>query len=440
MTLKLINPLRHLFARSAAPKQGLFVVLIFFTAICSSFVQAQDVVLDRIRAVVNEGVVLESEVQAEANFLRGQARTNSQSLPAEDVFLERVLERLIDKELQRQHALRLGIVIDASSVNQAVEQVARGNNMSREQFRQTLRSQGFDYNYFRGNIEHELLMTQLVQRDVETRIRVSKQEVDDFITTVSKNEVNKRYRIQHILIAVSPAASESDVAAAQARMQTVIAKLDGGAEFAQVASEDSDGSRALEGGDLGWRALQEVPDFLANPLREMEVGDISEPVRSQNGLHIVRLANIDNGQLQARTETLARHIFVNATKQNGQALLNDLRVRLVAGEDFAALANNYSDDPNSASNGGELPWFAAGQMPPELEQAANRLDKGELSQPFQTPFGWHLMEVVERRTRENNADAIRLQAEQALRVRKIEQETQRWVRQLRDESFIETRS
>lgn len=406
----------------------------------SSLANAQDVELDSIAAVVNEGVVLSSQLAAEALFLRQQAQTNSQTLPADDVFQERVLERLIDKEIQRQHATRRGIVIDASAVNQAVDQVARGNNMTRQQFRQTLQSQGISYDAFRDNIEHELLITQLIQRDVEARIRISQQEIDDFISAESKDEANKRYRIQHILIAVAPSAPEDQVAAAQGRAQAVLAKLNAGEDFAKVATSDSDGARALEGGDLGWRALQEVPDFLADALRQMEVGQVSEPLRSQNGLHIVRLANTDNGQQQISTETLARHIFINGTNPDGQAQLIDIRARIENGESFEALAEEFSDDPNSASSGGELPWFGPGQLPPEFDQLSNRLEPGVLSEPFRTQFGWHIMEVLDRRSRDNTQALARQQAEQALRARKIEQETTRWIRQLRDESFIDVRS
>lgn len=416
------------------------VSLIAGMLVCgNAHAQSNDVELDSIAAVVNEGVVLSSELNTEVEFLKLQARSNQQQLPADAVFKKRVLERLIDQEIQRQHANKLGIAVDASSINRAIEQVAQGNNMSVQQFRQTLLSEGFNYDKYRDSIEHEILMSRLVQRDVQSRIRVSKQEIDDYLLTIEKSGQLQRYRVQHILIAVAPSAPQADVDRAQSRAATVLAQLRGGRDFAEVAAANSDGARALEGGDLGWRQLQELPDFLSSALTGMAVGDISDPLRSQNGLHIVRLNDKSDQSNEVRAETLARHIFISAEKADGAAQLATIRNRIIAGEEFAAMAAEFSDDPNSASNGGELPWFSAGQMPGEIESVAASLSPGSLSEPFQTQYGWHILEVLDRRQRESNDDTMRTQAEQALRQRKIEQETERWIRQLRDESFIEVR-
>ena len=400
---------------------------------------AEDVVIDTIVAVVNDGVVLSSELASEVAFLKLQARGNNQSLPEDTVFRERVLARLIDQQIQRQHASKLGIAIDASSVNRAIEQVAQGNNMDSQQFRETLTAQGFDYDYYRKSIEHELLLSRLVQRDVQSRIRVSKQEIDDFISASQKSGQQQRYRVQHILIAVAPSAAQAEVSEAQARTNTVLSKLRAGQDFAETAAADSDGARALEGGDLGWRVLQELPDFLANALVSMSVGEISQPLRSQNGFHIVKLTDKSDQSKAVRSETLARHIFIASDAGGGEQKLDDIRQRIIAGESFEAMALEFSEDPNSSSNGGELPWFSQGQMPEEIETVAGSLEPGKLSEPFRTQFGWHLLEVLDRRQRDSTEDSLRAQAEQALRQRKIEQETERWIRVLRDESFIEKR-
>jgi len=417
--------------------------LIFCAALTSytaTRADAADVVLDNIVAVVNEGVVLASELNTEVTFLKLQAQTNNQSLPSDDVFNKRVLERLINQEIQRQHASKVGIAIDASSVNQAIEQVANGNNMDTQQFRQTLVSQGFDYNHYRGSIEHELLLTRLVQRDVQSRIRISKQEVDDFVSASNKGEQQQRYRVQHILLAVAPSAPQADVNKIQARASTLLNQLRAGSDFAEAAAANSDGARALEGGDLGWRVLQELPDFLSTTLVNMSVGDISEPLRSQNGFHIVKLTQKSDQSQAVRAETLARHIFITGESADGQQKLAQVRARIVAGETFSAMAQEFSEDPNSASSGGELPWFSQGQMPEEIEVAAQRLEPGKVSEPFRTQYGWHLLEVMERRQRDSTSETVRAQAEQSLRQRKIEQETARWIRELRDESFVEIRN
>lgn len=414
-----------------------FSVALALTMVSTASLSA-DVLLDRIVAVVNEGVVLSSELDAEMAFLKLQAQSNGQSLPGDDVFRERVLERMINQEVQRQHASQLGIVVDASSVNQAIQQVANGNNMELSQFRQAITAQGLSYSQYRKSIEHELLLTRLVQRDVQSGVRVSTQEIDDFIAASKKVE-QQRYRVQHILIAVAPSASQTQTQAALSRAETVLARLRAGSDFAETAAAVSDGARALEGGDLGWRELQELPDFLSEALVSMSVGEISEPLRSQNGFHIVKLNNKGDLAKEARTETLARHIFLAAETENAPQQLDGIRQRLLAGESFDNLAAEFSEDPNSASNGGELPWFADGQMPPEIESVASQLQTGIVSEPFRTQFGWHILEVLDRRTRNSSDQSQRDQAERALRQRKIEQATERWIRRLRDESFIEVR-
>jgi len=399
-----------------------------------------DVVLNKIVAVVNNGVVLASEVAAETQYLKLQARSSGQALPADEVFEERVISRLIDQEVQRQHANKLGISIDPGSVNRAIEQIAANNNMDTRQLRDSMQKEGFDFNRFRINVEQELLFSRLLQRDVQSRIKVSAQEIDDHIE-LSNSAENQRYQIQHILLAVSATANASEYDKALARAESILAKLRDGADFSRTAVANSDGARALEGGDLGWRSLQEIPDFLATALVTMNVGDVSEPLRSANGLHIVRLNNKRSGTQTEQQETLVRHIFLanNPESDPANEIIN-VRERIKSGESFAALAKELSQDPNSASKGGELPWFTDGQMPAELEQAAAALSKGALSQPFKTQYGWHVLEVLDTRTGAVNNDVLRRQAEQVIRQRKAEQETDRWIRQLRDESFIEMRT
>ncbi len=416
------------------------IVYLFMASHFASNAHAADVVLDSIVAVVNEGVVLASDLRKEVAFVRLQAEGNGQSLPGDDVFQSRVLERLINQEIQRQHAQKVGIAVDASSVNRAIEQVANGNSMDTAQFRQTLRTQGFDYDHYRKTIEHELLLSRLVQRDVQSRIRISKQEIDDFIAASKKSEQQQRYRVQHILLAVPPSAPQAEVSQTQARAQSLLAQLRAGNDFAAAAAANSDGARALEGGDLGWRVLQELPDFLSSELVRMSVGDISEPLRSPNGFHIVKLTDISNEAQEVRSETLARHIFISSSSADGQQKLAQIKARILAGETFDAMAREFSEDPNSSSEGGELPWFSQGQMPAEIEDVASTLDKGGLSEPFRTQYGWHLLEVLDRRQRDSTSESVRQQAEQSLRQRKIEQETERWIRELRDESFVEVRN
>jgi peptidyl-prolyl cis-trans isomerase SurA len=402
---------------------------------------AQDVVLDSIRAVVNNGVVLESDIASAIRFYKQQAASNQQSLPTDDVLAERVLDELIDREVQRQRATVIGIAIDANGVNRAVDQISRNNNMNTLQFRQTLKQQGYDYDLFRQNIEQELLTQRLIEREVQPRIRVSAQEIDDFIEGVKGDaEDQLRYRIQHILIAIAPSASSEEVEAATLRANTSLAKLKAGADFAKEAAATSDGARALQGGDLGWRTLQELPNFLSNALRDMKPSELGGPLRSPNGLHIIKMVERQTTDQTQLEESLVRHIFLAGDAAGIKQKLDSVRRRLTAGESFGDLAAQISEDPNSADNGGELPWFSSGQMPKEIEEMARALKVKQISQPFRTQFGWHLMQLVDQRTREVGDEALREQANNSLRQNKIEQETQRWLRQLRDESFVEIRS
>ncbi len=429
-----MNKLNTLFAQLLAS------AALVMTMITPSLAAEGDVVLNKIIAIVNDGVVLASEVNAETAYLKLQAKGNGQSLPADDVFEKRVIERLIDNEVQRQHAAKLGISVDPGSVNRAIEQIAGNNNMDTTQLRQSMKTEGIDYNRFRINVEQELLFGRLLQRDVQSRIKVSGQEIDDFIDA-NNSEDNKSYQIQHILLAVPPTANATEFDKTKAKADAILVKLREGADFSQTAIASSDGARALEGGDLGWRSLQEMPDFLAAAVVNMNKGDISDPLRSANGLHIVRLKDIRSGSQAEQAETLVRHIYL-ANSQDGnnpEAKMQSIRQRLVNGESFAAVAEEVSEDPNSAKKGGELPWFVAGQMPSEIESTANALEKGQLSRVFKTQFGWHVLEVLDRRTSTIDDDVIRQQAESVIRRQKTEQETERWIRQLRDESFIEMR-
>jgi len=403
--------------------------------------QAQDVELDRIRAVVNEGVVLDSELIKAVEFFKIQAQNSGQNLPPDPVIEERLLDELVNRELRRQHARQTGISVDVTSVNRAIERVASNNNMDTLRFREVIREQGLDYELFRNNIEQEILLQRLIERDVQSRIRVSQQEIDDFVDA-AKNDVaeQQRYRLSHILIAVPAGAAEDEMAQATARAEAVLVRLRDGDDFAEVAASSSDGARALQGGDLGWRSLQELPEFLATAVRNLDVGTLAGPLRSENGLHVVQVADRQSSDITSRAETLARHIFIAGDSNQIERTLQNARAQIMGGTPFAELASSLSEDPNSADNGGELPWFTQGQMPPAMERTADNLAIDEISQPFQTQFGWHLMQVMDRRVRDVGDLALREQAASALSQRKVEQETVRWLQQLRDESFVEIRS
>lgn len=403
--------------------------------------QAQDEILDSIRAVVNEGVVLDSDVRQAMSFFKQQSRSSNQPIPPDDVLEQRILQQLVNQEVHQQHARVLGISINPASVNRAIDTIARNNNMDAQRFRNTLQQQGLDYNQFRQNIERELLFQQLIEREVQSRIRNSSQEIDDFVEA-AKNDISaqQRYRISHILLALPADADAQQISSARTRADAVLARLNAGDDFSVVATSSSDGARALQGGDLGWRTLQELPEFIAEPIQSMAIDQISDVLTSSNGLHIIKLADQQSSNASEQAETLARHIFISGDAADIESRLQQVRQRLLSGESFKDLAASISEDPNSANNSGELPWFTQGQMPPAMEQAAETLQINGISQPFRTQFGWHLLQVLDRRVQKIDDETLRQQADIALRQRKVEQETERWSRRLRDESYVEIRS
>ena len=399
-----------------------------------------DVRLDAIAAVVNQAVVLDSDVRAEADFVRRQSVLEGQPLPDDATLEARVRERLIDREVQRQHARRLGVSVDAASVNRAIDDVARRNNLTVSQLRDTLRGQGLDYERYRASIEHEVLLQRLVQRDVAPGTRVSEQEIDDFVDAL-ENDVaeRRRYRLSHLLIGVPPGASDAERDAARARADDVVARLAAGEDFGALAAELSDGPRALEGGDLGPRSLAELPDFLAAAVPALAPGDVAGPLISEAGLHVIRLEERTESDPRRRRETLVRHVFVAGDDERARRTVRGARDRLLAGEDFAAVAAELSEDPNSAAEGGELPWFGEQEMPAELERAAAAQPVGRVGEPFATRFGWHVLEVLDRRERRVEDQLVRDRASDTIRTRKVEQEVESWMRRLRDDSFVEVR-
>ncbi|MFK7997273.1 MAG: peptidylprolyl isomerase [Granulosicoccus sp.] len=436
----IIDSMNRLLKRSVPATLATCFGLTWLLASSLQTANAQDIELDRIRAVVNEGVVLNSDLSDAVEFYKQQARSNSQSTPPDNIINERLLDQLIDQEVRRQHARQLGIAVDPGSVNRAIEQIARNNNMDTLRFRDTIQQQGISYDKFRDNIEQEILLQRLIERDVQSRIRVSQQEIDDFVDA-AKNDVaeRQRYRINHILIAVPSSAEDAQFAEANTRAEAVLASLRSGDDFARVAAASSDGARALQGGDLGWRTLQELPEFLANAVRDLDVNGLAGPLRSDNGLHVVQLADKQSGDLTTQQETLARHIFIAGDDRSIEQTLARARQQIVNGTPFGDLAASLSQDPNSANIGGELPWFTQGQMPPAMDQMAESLAINAISQPFRTQFGWHLMQILDKRVTKIDEQALREQAANALRLRKVEQETERWSQQLRDESYVEIR-
>ena len=404
---------------------------------------AQDVVLDEIAVIVNDGIVLSSDIDRETRFLQQRARAANQQLPASETTDERILERLIDREIQRQRAARAGIEIDPGSINRAIEKVASENKLNTLEFRELLQQQGFDFAYYRSSIAHELLLQRLVRTEVESSITVTEQEINDYLASQGSTSAEPpRYRLQHILVAVPAGAPETQIEQARQNARQIIRRFNDGEDFSTLAREISDGPRAANGGDLGLRQAAELPEFIATVLPQLSRGDISEPVRSNNGFHVVLVNDIQDASVAEPTEDLrVRHIFIASdasdTTQEARRVLAAARERIIAGAAFADVAKELSEDPDSRDNGGELPWLSSGQMPPQMEQTARELPTGRLSEPFRTQFGWHIMEVLERREGRGGNSRERVAATQVLRQQKFAREVDNWQRRLRDEAYVE---
>ena len=422
-------------------KRSLLFLLLFFSLSANAAIST----VDRIVAIVNDDVILQSELNNRLKTVIGQLRQRNTKIPSETVLRRQVLERLVLSHLQLQAAERGGIRVDDKTLNASINRIASQNNMSLDQFRSAIENDGFDFSVFREDIRKEMIISRLIQRRVRQRVNVTDQEIDNFLASnKSSGDKNKEFRLSHILISLPEAASAEQVEAAQQKANTVINELRAGAPFKQVAAASSDGQNAFEGGDLGWRKIAELPSIFVDAVKNMQKGDISDPIRSPSGFHIIMLSDLRGAESRhVVKQTLARHILIRrnelTSNEDAKTRLKQLLIRLEGGEDFAALARAHSDDRGSAARGGDLGWSSPGALVPKFEAEMNKLAPGQISQPFQTQFGWHIVQKLDERKVDNTDAFLRSKARKLIRDRKTEDETQAWLRRIRDEAFVEYR-
>ncbi|WP_006787277.1 peptidylprolyl isomerase [Thiorhodospira sibirica] len=400
--------------------------------------------LDHIVAVVEEDVIMASELRQRMQLIAQQIQTRGGLLPDEAILIRQVAERLALERLQLQEARRIGIRIDDLTLNNAVEAIARDNQLSLPEFREQLLAQGLNFAQFREQVRDELTIAQLRRRQVENRIQVTEQEIDDLIASESGAiDSGMQYRLQHILVALPEGASPQDIQSARAKAEALRQEAQAGADFTELALRASSSQHALEGGDLGWRGAAQIPTLFARHVVLMRVGDISEVVRSPSGFHLIRLAERRGGERANITQIRARHILIQPSEilsdTEARERLLVLRQRILDGDDFATLAQAHSQDRGSALRGGDLGFISPGELVPEFEQTIAQLSPGVLSEVFKSAFGWHLAEVLEYRQHDGSRELMRNQAREIIRERKREDELELWLRRLRDESFIEYR-
>jgi len=407
---------------------------------------AETRLLDRIVALVNDDVILQSELEEEMALVREQLRQRDERVPRESVLRDRILDQLIMDRLQLQRARNFGIQADDETVNRALRDLARNNDTDLTGLRERFAEEGIDFAQVRADIRQQIMLRQLRQRAVASQISIADEDIERFIERMERaQDRDAEYRLHHILLSAPNSATNEEIAAMRERAEALVEDLRAGEDFARVAAEISDGPEALSGGDLGWRPPQRLPALFLDAVEDMEPGDISEPLESANGYHILRLTDQRGGVSRTVTEIRARHILIRVGGDGGlddetaRERLGNLRRRIAAGASFAELASGHSDDAGTARAGGDLGWFGPGEMTPVFQDVVEELAPGELSQPFRTRFGWHLVEVQDRREREDAESYRRAQARRSLFQQRLEEETQRWLSELRDEAFIEKR-
>lgn len=421
-----------------------FLAGMFVPATFAAVARAPIVDIDRIVAVVNNDVITATELEERLTQTKQQLATQQIASPPEDVLRRQLLERMIVEDIQLQLAAQTGIRVSDLDVERAIESIADRNKMSVRELYDTVQRQGFDSSAYRNQIRKQITIQQLVDREITSHITVSDSEVNNYLESAQAHSRDTtEYNVSHIYVSVPESATTEQITAAKQRAEDIVGRLRGGEDFARAAVTYSQGPNALTGGALGWKSAAQLPELFVNALAKLEPGGITDVLRGPNGFHILRL----NDRRTATSteapipETHVRHILmkpnaIESVADVRQRLLQ-LRQRLEAGEDFATLARSYSEDAVSAANGGDLNWVGPNQLVPEFEHAMDRLKIGEISEPVQTPFGLHLIQVLGRRQAPATGERAREMARQQIRARKGDDRYEQWVRQLRDEAYVE---
>ena len=438
--------------RISTPALTLVAVSVAALAVCGRAaaqtreLDTRGVMLDRIAAIVNDGVVLNSDLDLQVEAVSERLRQQKLDLPPQNVLRQQVLERLVVQEIQLQRAQHDGVKVTDETLNAALSDVARRNNLSLSQLPQALAAQGLDYGAYREDLRKEITLSMLRQRDVLDRIVVTPKEIDQYLDKQAKKPSgNHEYNVSHILIAVPQEASQAQLDDAARRASEVYQKASAGEDFARLAVAYSNSQTALEGGSLGWRKETELPTFLTDVVAKLKPGEVSQPLRTPTGYHIVKLNEVRGSEAKAiENQVHARHILMKTTELADDATvkqkLNMLRERILKGEDFAGLAQINSEDPGSAAQGGDLGWTGPGNFVPEFERQLSTLKDDEISEPFKTQYGWHIVQMLGHRQFDATDEVKRRKAMEAIRASKADEETEIWLRRLRDEAYVEFKS
>jgi peptidyl-prolyl cis-trans isomerase SurA len=436
----------HLVAKFTAPGNAILGLLLLLLPSIMAAAPAPSTAsgkIDRILVIVNDDVITETELANRLLETKKQLTLEKIKTPPDDILRKQLLDRMVLERLQLQLAVQTGIRVAESDVDQAIETIARRNNLSEENFLKTLAKSGMDVDAFRAQTRDQLTIQHLLEREISNRVNVTDSEVSHFLENPqSRADMDVTYNLSHILIGIPESASPEAIQAAKKRADDILRQLKAGADFEQIAVSYSQGADALKGGSLGWKKPGELPELFLSALSSLSPGGISEILRSPNGFHILKL-NDKRGAAQAEavTQTHVRHILLRTSEiqslEDARQKLLNLRERVENGDDFAALARAHSEDSGTAANGGDLGWVNPGMMVPEFEKAMNALKPNQLSQPVRTSFGLHLIQVLDRRTHDITQERMEAAARQQIHARKADERYEQWARQLRDEAFVE---
>jgi peptidyl-prolyl cis-trans isomerase SurA len=401
--------------------------------------------VDGLAAIVNEGVVLKSELNRQTELIALRAQEGGMTLPPDDVLQEQVLERLIVEEIQMQRAQRIGIQISDQQLNAAIGEIARNAGIQLDDMPAVLAEEGIEYGEYRRDMRRQMIMEQLRRIDVVQRISVSPREIQQCVDDLEDNVVvNSDFNLSHILISVPESANVEQFAEAEAEANLVYSQLVAGTEFSELAIRYSDSQTGLEGGSLGWRKGDQLPTLFSSVVGDMQAGDFSQPIRAISGFHLIKVNELRGVNQKSEIDQMfVRHILVTPNEiiddETAKQRLKDAYERIANGEDFGEVAKLMSDDPGSANDGGETGWTGAGTFVPEFEEVANNAETGVVSEPFRSRFGWHILEVMERRVYDNTEDLKESNCVERVRNGKLANESELWVRRIRDEAFVDIR-
>ena len=421
-------------------KKRIVFILLGFLISTNTYTKIE--LIDRVVAVVDSGVIMESQLNSRVEEILIRLKNSKAELPPLNLLEEQVLDRLIIEEIQLQLADRAGIKISDSELNQTLSRVSSQNNLSLEEFRLKLEAEGTSYKSFRDTIKKELIIQRVQRGKVGAKIDISEQELENFINSEEgRTQLAEQYNVQHILLSVKSGSSEIEIEAIESEAVSLLERLENGESFEKLAASYSAGQKALEGGFLGWRTSAELPSLFAEVVTGLTVGEVAQPVRSGAGFHILKLTEKRGNTVKFLDQTLARHILVQPseirTENQAEILINDIFKRLKEGEDFKQLARQFSEDPGSKMDGGELGWSNPGDYDPAFEMTLNATEIGQLSEPIKSSFGWHIIEVMDRRNEDVSQEEQKNRAYQIIFKRKFDQELQSTLIELRAEAYVD---